>query len=106
MDAEPPQRTDGPGRYKRTAIRALLFAAVGTVAVVGTAVAFTLRAISVKLAIILGLPAVVLMLSGLTVALLSDPETAERQGFRVGLTAGSLRRLWRSAFDRDHKDGH
>jgi hypothetical protein len=51
----------------------------------------------------LGLPAVVLTFGGLTVAALSDPETVERQGFRAGLRAGSLRRQWRSVFDRQGK---
>ena len=40
----------------------------------------------------MGLPAAVLTFGGLTVAVASDPETAERQGFRAGLKAGALRR--------------
>jgi hypothetical protein len=48
----------------------------------------------------LGLPAVVLTFGGLSVGVLSDPQRVERQGFRAGLKAGTLRRLWRSVFDR------
>jgi hypothetical protein len=51
----------------------------------------------------LGLPAVVLTFGGLIVAALSDPLRAERQGFRAGLKAGTLRRRWRSVFDRQGK---
>jgi hypothetical protein len=48
--------------------------------------------------------AAALTAGGLTVAVTSDPETAERLGFRAGLKAGSLRRRWRSVFGRRGKD--
>jgi hypothetical protein len=46
----------------------------------------------------LGLPAAVLTVGGMTAAVASDPETAERQGFQAGLKAGALRMRWRSVF--------
>ena len=67
------------------------------------AIASALGGISSKQAILLGVPAVVLALGGLTVAVMSDPAAAERQGFRAGLKVGSLRRRWRSVFDRQGK---
>lgn len=94
MDAEPPQRVDRPGGDWRKARRALWFASAGIVAGLATAVALALGDISVKGAIILGLPAAVLTFGGLTVAVSSDPETAERQGFGAGLKAGSLRSVF------------
>ena len=72
----------------------------GIAAGLATGIAFALRDISVKQTIMAGL----LTVGGLTVAVTSDPETAERLGFRAGLKAGSLRRRWRSVFGRRGKD--
>jgi hypothetical protein len=105
MDAEPPQRADRHGGDRRKARRAFWFAGAGVVAGLATAVVSALGDISAKQAIMLGLPAAVLTLGGLAVAVASDPETAERQGFRVGLKAGSLCRWWRSVFGRRGKGG-
>ncbi len=106
MDAEPPQRAGQRGRDGRAARRAPWFAGVGIGAGVATVIAFALGDLSGRHAIMLGLPAVVLIFGGLVVAVLSDPETAERQGFRAGLKAGTLRRRWRSLFDRQGKGTH
>jgi hypothetical protein len=68
--------------------------------------ALALGDLSGRHAIMLGLPAVVLTFGGLTVAVLSDPQRAERQGFRAGVKAGTLRRQWRSVCDRQGKGMH
>jgi hypothetical protein len=103
MDAESPQRAGQRSRDGRAARRARWFAGVGVGAGVATVVALALGDLSGRHAIMLGLPAVVLTFGGLIVAALSDPLRAERQGFRAGLKAGTLRRRWRSVFDRQRK---
>jgi hypothetical protein len=100
MEAGPPAGADRPGRDGRRARRALWFAGAGVVAGLATAIASALGDISMGQTITLGLPAAVLTLGGITVAVASDPESAERQGFRAGLKAGSLRGRWRSVFGR------
>lgn len=105
MDAEPPQRVEPDGRDGRKPRRALWFACAGLVIGLAIAVASALGETSTKQAIMLGLPAAVLTFGGLTIAVGSDPATAERQGFRAGLRAGSLRRRWRAVFARQGKRG-
>jgi hypothetical protein len=100
MDAEPPEHAEPDGRDERKARRALWFACAGLAVGLATAIASALGDTSTKQAIMLGLPAAVVTFGGLTVAVGSDPETAERQGFRAGLKAGSLRRRWRALFAR------
>lgn len=100
MDAEPPQSADRHGRDGRKARRALWFACAGIVTGLATALAWSLGDISVKDTVMLGLPTAVLTIDGLTLAVASDPERAERQGFRAGLRAGSLRKRLRSVFGR------
>jgi hypothetical protein len=100
MDAEAPQPVGQNGGDGRKARRAFWFAGAGVVAGLATAVVSALGDVSVKQAIMLGVPAAVLTFGGLAVAVASDPETAERQGFRAGFKAGSLRRRWRSVFGR------
>jgi hypothetical protein len=77
----------------------------GIVAGLAIAVTFALGDISVKQTIMLALPAAILILGGLTVAMTSDPERMERQGFRAGMKAESLRRRWRSALGRQGRRG-
>jgi hypothetical protein len=103
MDAEPPEDAEPDGRDERKARRALWFACAGLAVGLATAIASALGDTSTKQAIMLGLPAAVVTFGGLTVAVGSDPETAERQGFRAGLKAGSLRRRWRAHFARQGK---
>jgi hypothetical protein len=103
MDAEPPPRDDHNGRDTRRARRALWLAGVGVVAALVTVVTGAIGDITLKQAIIFGLPAAVLTFGGLLVALASSPETAERQGFQAGLIAGSLRARWRLFFGRHAK---
>jgi hypothetical protein len=103
MDAEPPQRVDPHGRDGRKARRALWVASAGIVAGLATGIAFALGHISDRQAIVMGLPAAGLTFGGLIVAVASDPEIAERQGFRAGLKAGALRSWWRSVFGRRGK---
>jgi hypothetical protein len=100
MDAEPPQRADRDGRDRRRARRAPWVAGAGIAGGLAVAIAFALGDISDRQAIMMGLPAAVLTFGGLTVAVASDPEAAERQGFRAGLTAGALRGRWRSVCSR------
>jgi len=105
MDAEPPQPADRHGDDRRKARRALWFAGAGVVAGLATAIFSAVGDISVKQGIMLGLPAAVLTFGGLAVAVASDPETAERQGFRAGLKAGSLFSWVRSIFRRRSNGG-
>jgi hypothetical protein len=84
--------------------RALWVAGAGATAGLATGIASALGDISGKQAIMLGVPAAVLTFGGLTAAVASDPETAERRGFRAGLKAGSLRRRWLSVFGSRGKD--
>jgi hypothetical protein len=107
MDAEPPPRAgrdERDGRDGRRARRAPWVAGVGIVAGLATAIAFALGGITDRQAIMIGLPAAVLAFGGLTVAVASDPQTAERQGFRAGLKAGALRTRWQSVCGRRGKD--
>ena len=106
MDAEPPERADQHGRDGRATRRARWLAGVGIGAGAATAMALALGDLTGRHAIMLGLPAVVLTFGGLTVAVLSDPQRAERQGFRAGVKAGTLRRRWRSFYDRQGKGSH
>lgn len=106
MDAEPPQRAGQHGADGRAARRARWLAGVGIGGGVATVIALALGDLSGEHAIMLGLPAFVLTFGGLTVAALSDPQTAERQGFRAGSKAGTLRRRWRSVLDRQGKGRH
>jgi hypothetical protein len=105
MNAGPPPPVGRNGGDERKARRALWVAGAGVVIGLATAVVAVVGDMSVKLAILLGVPATVLTFGGLAVAVVSDPETAERQGFRVGLMAGSLRRWWRLFFGRRGKGG-
>lgn len=105
MDAEPPQRADRHDGDRRKARRAFWFAAAGVVAGLAIAIVSALGDISAKQAIMLGLPAAILTLGGLAVAVAPDPETAERQGFRAGLKAGTLCGRWRLFFGRRGKGG-
>jgi hypothetical protein len=100
MDAEPPQHVEPDRRDGRKASRALWSAGAGLAVGLATVVACVLGDTSAKQAIMLGLPAAVATFGGLTVAVGSDPAKAERQGFRTGLKAGSLRQRWRSTFGR------
>ncbi len=104
MNAEPPQRTDRQSRYRRQARLALWLAGVGGGGGLAIVIAASLGEISVKQTIMLGAPVAVLILGGLMVALARDPESAERLGFRAGLSAGSLRNRWRSVFGRQRED--
>jgi hypothetical protein len=103
MEAEPAPHADGQGREARRARRALCFAGVGVAAGLATAIASALGDISIRQTIMLGLPAAVLTFGGITAAVASDPETAERQGFRAGLKAGSLRGRCQSVLGRRDK---
>lgn len=104
MNAEPPQRTDRQSRYRRQARLALWLAGVGGGGGLAIVIAAALGEISVMQTIMLGVPVAVLILGGLMVALARDPESAERLGFRAGLSAGSLRNRWRSVFGRQRED--
>ncbi len=104
MNAEPPQRTDRQGRYRRQARLAMWLAGVGIGGGLAIVIAAALGEISVKQTIMLGVPAAVLILGGLMVGVARDPESAERLGFRSGLTVGSLRKRWRSVFGRQPED--
>ena len=106
MDAEPPQQAGQHGGDGRAARRARWLAGVGIGGGAATVIAFALGDLSGGHAIMLGVPAVVLIFGGLTVAALSDPQTAERRGFRAGLKAGTLRRRWRSVLDRQGNERH
>jgi hypothetical protein len=103
MDAEPPP-VEPNGRGDRKAKRALWFAGAGIAVGLATAIACALGDTSTRFAIMLGVPAAVLTFGGLTIAVGSDPKTAERHGFRTGFKAGSLRRWWRSVLDRYSND--
>jgi hypothetical protein len=103
MQAERPPPADRHGRDGGRARRALWFAGAGVVAVLAIAITSALGDISMRQTIMLGLPAGVLTFSGITLGVASDPETAERQGFRAGLKAGSLRSRWRAVFSRQGK---
>jgi hypothetical protein len=106
MDAEPSQQpADRDGGDRRKARRAFWCAGAGVVAGLATAVVSALGDMSTKQAIMVGVPAAILTFGGLAVAVASDPETAERQGFRAGLKAASLRRRWRSVLGRRGKSG-
>jgi len=105
MDAEPPQSADRHGGDRRKARRAFWFAGAGVVAGLTIAIVSALGEISGKQAVIMGLPAAVLALGGLAVAVAPDPETAERQGFQAGLRTGWLIRRWRSVFGRRGSGG-
>jgi hypothetical protein len=61
-------------------------------------ICLTLDAVSVQQAIAVGLPAVLLIFTGIVLAMLPDQATGQRTGFRAGILAGSLLSRWRSAF--------
>jgi hypothetical protein len=105
MDAEPPQRADLHGGDRRQARRAFIFAGAGVITGLVIAIVSISGDMGVRQAIMLGVPAALLTFGGLTTAVASDPETAERQGFRAGLKAGSLRRRRRAIFGRRGKGG-
>jgi hypothetical protein len=105
VDAGPPQHVDGRGRDRRNARRALWIAGVGIVAGLATAIFFVLGDLSAKGTIILGVPIAILTIGGIIVAVASDTERAERQGFGAGLRAGSMRNRLRSLFGRRGKGG-
>lgn len=64
-----------------------------------------LGAVSVQQAIAMGLPAALLIVTGIVMAVLTDPATSQQTGFQAGFLAGSLLRLWRSVF-RQRGNGH
>ena len=105
MDAGPPQYVDGRGRDNRNARRALWIAGAGIVAGLATAIVFALGDLSAKAAISLGVPISILTISGVIVAVASDAERAERQGFGAGLRAGSIRNRLRSLLGRGGNGG-
>ena len=105
MNAEPPQPAGRNGGAGQKARRAFWLAGAGVVAGLATAIVAAVGDMSVKLAILLGVPAAVLAFGGLAVAVAADPETAERHGFRAGLMAGSLRTWWRLVFGRRGRGG-
>jgi hypothetical protein len=104
MDAEPPQRAGGDGARRRKDRRAFWSADAGAVAGLAIAVVSVLGDVNAGQAIALGLPAALLTFGGLAVTVPPDAETAERQGFRAGLTTGPLIRWWRSVSGRRCND--
>jgi choline-glycine betaine transporter len=98
VEPSPPDQRDREGRKRR---RATWVAVAGIVAGLVIAITSALGDMSAKQTILLALPAAILTFGGLIVAMVSDPEAAERRGFRAGLKAGSLRRIWRSVLGRD-----
>jgi 4-hydroxybenzoate polyprenyltransferase len=103
MDAEPPQRADRHGGDRLKARRAFAIAGAGVITGLATAIVSAFGDIGVRQAIMLGVPAALLTFGGLIAAVASDSETAERQGFRAGLKAGSLLRRGRAVFGRRGK---
>jgi hypothetical protein len=100
VGAEPPQRVDGPGHDRRNARRALWIASAGIAAGLATAIVSALGDISVKVTIILAVPIAILTIGAAILAVASDPDRAERQGFGAGVRVGSMRNRLRSLFGR------
>ena len=102
MGPGPPKPGDMRPRNRRTV------GAVGVVAGVALALvavmSLALDAISAEQAVAIATPGIVLIISGLIVATLPDPETGRRLGFRAGVSAGSLLGRWRAGF-RSARDG-
>ena len=63
-------------------------------------ICLTVGAVSAQQAIAVGLPAALLIIIGIVIAVLPDPATGQRTGFQAGFLAGSMLSLWRSAFRR------
>lgn len=98
MGDELPRAPDDPGPRRPAARRAAWCAAVGVILGAAAVICLALGAVSVQQAIAVGLPAAILIISGIVMAAMADPATGRRTGFQAGFLAGSLLSLWRSAF--------
>ena len=95
---ERPRRPDDPGPRRPAARRAAWCAAIGVILGAAAVICLAIGAVSVQQAIAVGLPAALLIITGIVMAVLPDPATGQRTGFEAGYLAGSLLGLWRSVF--------
>jgi hypothetical protein len=102
MNAGPPQPEDISPRRPRV-VRAAWSAVAGLILATSAVICLALHAISGQQAVAIGLPAGLLIVGGLAVAALPDPETGQRRGFRPGLRAGSMLRRWRCVLRQGRK---
>jgi hypothetical protein len=103
MDELPPP--DDPSPRRRAARRAAWCGAVGVILGAAAVTCLALGAVSRQQAIAVGLPAALLVIAGIVMAVMPDPATGQRTGFQAGFLAGSLLSLWRSVF-RERGNGH
>jgi hypothetical protein len=99
MEPGPPQPEDVRPRKLR-AVGAKWAVAAGVVLGLAAAICLALDAISGQQAVAIAMPGIVLIIGGLIVATLPDPETGRRLGFHAGVSAGSLLNRWLTAFRR------
>src|SRR5258708_17321221 len=99
MEPGPPQREDVPPRKLR-AVGAVWGMAAGVVLGLVAVVCVAVGAISGQQAVAIVTPGFVLIIGGLIVASLPDPQTGRRVGFQAGLSAGLLLKRRRAAFHR------
>jgi hypothetical protein len=99
MEPGPPQPEDVPPR-KRRAIGALWGAAAGGVLGLVALMCVSLDVISGQQAVAIATPGIVLIIGGLVVASVRDPQTGRRAGYQAGRSAGSLLIRWRALFHR------
>jgi len=93
---ERPRPPDDPSPRRPAARRAAWCAALGVILGAAAVICLALGAVSVQQAIAAGLPAALLVVTGIVIAVLPDPATGHRTGFQAGYLAGSLLSLWRS----------
>jgi hypothetical protein len=99
MDARPPGQADGgPSRWRlvTSALCTAAGLALGTV----TVICLSLGICGGDQAVALGVPAALLVISGLLAAAIPDPAAGHRFGFKAGLQAGSMLSRWRSVLRR------
>jgi hypothetical protein len=95
---EPPRPRDDRSPRRPAARRAAWCAAAGVFLGAVAVICLAFGAVSVQQAIAVGLPAALLIITGIVMAVLPDPATGQRTGFQAGYLAGSLLSRWRSAF--------
>lgn len=101
-----PLRERGDSRPGRPAARIAAYGvAVGVIAGAAAVICLAVGAVSAQQAIAIGVPAAMLIIGGLIIAVLRDPAAGERAGFAAGFRVGLLLTRWRSLIRR-RRNGH
>jgi hypothetical protein len=100
MDGGVPQHPEDQSPRRSRPRRAAWCVGAGVILAITAVISSATRAISVRQAIAMGLPAALLIIAGLIAAIVPDAETGRRLSFLAGFRLGSLLTRLRALFRR------